>query len=1170
VSKTKKRSARDDEEDEDYDDEGDYDDDDEDYEGSDAGSGVSEVVVEATKDDPDSDEIKYDVLDLEKSEWDMLTALHSAVLFGHEGCVTLLLKHGASASHNLVFKSGVILSNLYLASFVADENRAVRITTALLEAGARASTTNEVGDTVVHVMARAGLARLTELLLKVDPSAVASVNLLNRNKESPLALACRGGHLKVASALLKQGAVVTITEEDVKTWAEQSKVWMTHYQQRNLVIARELESVQQAITLAVDANNPELVQALIVAGADCRATKAGVGLLDVVDEQIKAKEQERQNRYTVKANEQARKKAEKEKQEQQRRDLEELGKQADKAEIEARMTYLQYLTGDTSEKKEQALLSSLLDDDEKKRAQEEDDNNARLSIRKLLIENGAQNSAWLTKTSYLPLPHPKIKAERLNSQLYERLFEAAWSGDVGEIEELTLRPPKGTKPALVCVRNYQNHTPLTIAAMRNHPACVKRLIEISELQYVPYVEKPKDVKGEEVKINNLDLARGMEVYQPGSLVGELGDKASKVVELTLQEYDKGGVKPPQDVTLTSPTSAADFLLQAISVTPDLWGAHREKMLDSAIYTGNAVFIATFRGYTGVIEAIFSAIRALDHGLGPRESGGAVYTTNELRHLLAEAVAELQHPHQTYLCWMLALGDLAMAELFIKNVGTGYNFSFLKPRPPKDAHDDDDGEEAGAVRTAEPHYLSSVKKGAYSGMAVEGKRLDWNTDIVPFSVKGQPKPFFPIHYAAYYGNTEAVDFLLGRRATELLKEYLASIAFAECDGRVKFLGEYAAGDAEVAARRLFGLESVDLDGGRNVFHYAAKNNQGKMLAHLAARAKEVSPELLERLINQRSETKLSPLFFAAIEGFPASLTTLLDLGADPAVLDDNMRSVVDFAAVNGLRDLMRALIAGIRDEKTLTKLLGNKGQGTPLLLATLKNDLKMVRLLIRRKAPLLDLQAVDGNKDSVLHVAAKTSNVPLLRLFLRQGGQDTHAWVSRENASGLTPLDIARKQFSQTLETEKAGGPKSRASKRQAKKGPPTEAQPNSRRCYEILARYSGEAGGKGARDVATTADVFKSFETKNADLAGPRGEYILKPFAKSKMQLEEEERQKEKQKEETEDEEEGEGDEDDPTEAGESKEQEQEQEQEQEENEEEEQEEEEEQGESEEDGDGDE
>jgi len=100
-----------------------------------------------------------------------------------------------------------------------------------------------------------------------------------------------------------------------------------------------------------------------------------------------------------------------------------------------------------------------------------------------------------------------------NWQEYQQLFEAAWDGDLEKLAKLT-SPAPGRKPLVVCVQNFQGHTPLTIAAMRNHPACVKKIIQLAEQQYLPYSEKR--VKEEEIKINNLDLAAGF-LSVPSSL-----------------------------------------------------------------------------------------------------------------------------------------------------------------------------------------------------------------------------------------------------------------------------------------------------------------------------------------------------------------------------------------------------------------------------------------------------------------------------------------------------------------------------------------------------------------------------------------------------------------------------------------------------------------------------
>ena len=139
----------------------------------------------------------------------------------------------------------------------------LRIATALLEAGARSSALNNNNETVLHVVSQHGLHALANLLLSTDPAATACVNQLDRNKESALSIAAKNGNLQLTTVLLKHGAHVSITEDDVKEWAENAKTWLNVHQQRRLVIENEIGSVVHPLKGAVDSNNPELVQALI-------------------------------------------------------------------------------------------------------------------------------------------------------------------------------------------------------------------------------------------------------------------------------------------------------------------------------------------------------------------------------------------------------------------------------------------------------------------------------------------------------------------------------------------------------------------------------------------------------------------------------------------------------------------------------------------------------------------------------------------------------------------------------------------------------------------------------------------------------------------------------------------------------------------------------------------
>ena len=120
----------------------------------------------------------------------------------------------------------------------------------------------------------------------------------------------------------------------------------------------------------------------------------------MVEGLIESDENEQRQRYELKANKQAEEKAGTEKEEQRKKDLEQLEKAADKDEHDAKMTYDQYLMGETSQDKQDALLSALVSDNGKSKAKEEEENKKRAAIRKILVDSGAQNKAWLNKTSY--------------------------------------------------------------------------------------------------------------------------------------------------------------------------------------------------------------------------------------------------------------------------------------------------------------------------------------------------------------------------------------------------------------------------------------------------------------------------------------------------------------------------------------------------------------------------------------------------------------------------------------------------------------------------------------------------------------------------------------------------------------------------------------------------
>ena len=80
-------------------------------------------------------------------------------------------------------------------------------------------------------------------------------------------------------------------------------------------------------------------------------------------------------------------------------------------------------------------------------------------------------------------------------QRYERLFEAAWSGNIREVKELSLIPWKNTEdedepPSKIAVQDQHGLSPFSISILRGHFDLAKAVMEIAHVQYFK-TEPPK-------------------------------------------------------------------------------------------------------------------------------------------------------------------------------------------------------------------------------------------------------------------------------------------------------------------------------------------------------------------------------------------------------------------------------------------------------------------------------------------------------------------------------------------------------------------------------------------------------------------------------------------------------------------------------------------------------
>ena len=134
-----------------------------------------------------------------------------------------------------------------------------------------------------------------------------------------------------------------------------------------------------------------------------------------------------------------------------------------------------------------------------------------------------------------------------------------------------------------------------------------------------------------------------------------------------------------------------------------------------------------------------------------------------------------------------------------------------------------------------------------------------------------------------------------------------------------------------------------------------------------------------------------LFSAAMRDDVSGLRTLLLRGADPNVRDKDGNTPLYVA----LREPALAVAAQLIEYRATQVDARNKTDETPLMMASLRGQLDMVKKLIERGA--------DVNKTgwTPLHYAATRSHDEIVNLLLEE-----HAYIDAESPNGTTPLMMA--------------------------------------------------------------------------------------------------------------------------------------------------------------------
>jgi ankyrin repeat protein len=159
-----------------------------------------------------------------------------------------------------------------------------------------------------------------------------------------------------------------------------------------------------------------------------------------------------------------------------------------------------------------------------------------------------------------------------------------------------------------------------------------------------------------------------------------------------------------------------------------------------------------------------------------------------------------------------------------------------------------------------------------------------------------------------------------------------------------------------------------------------------------------PEVIKLLlqagarVNFQSSNGGTALYEAASRNYAKVIEVLVEGGADPNLSGETLGTPLYAAVFNGAIDAAKVLVWNGANLEA--RWLGS----TALHLAALRNDTKMVRLLVEAGA---EVDAIDDQGLNALHIAALVANVGMLR-FLRAAG----SWPDTPDKLGQTALHFA--------------------------------------------------------------------------------------------------------------------------------------------------------------------
>ncbi|OBT73169.1 hypothetical protein VF21_07933 [Pseudogymnoascus sp. 05NY08] len=212
------------------------------------------------------------------------------------------------------------------------------------------------------------------------------------------------------------------------------------------------------------------------------------------------------------------------------------------------------------------------------------------------------------------------------------------------------------------------------------------------------------------------------------------------------------------------------------------------------------------------------------------------------------------------------------------------------------------------------------------------------------------------------------------------------------------------------------------------HIAAQNDSVEVLRQILEAGENI--RIIHDIVNSQNRDNETPLLLAAREDWLEIAKMLLDHGADwkiesinegtplhSAAYHGSKKAFAHLLAIDGAKDLIGKQdndgwtvlhsaarggveVASLLDDKSILKLLTNRNQSTPLLIAALHGNKDIVISLLEAGS---DILAKTSDGQTVLHMAAESGSVETLKELA--GKLDGDTMVSKDNKGG-TALCVA--------------------------------------------------------------------------------------------------------------------------------------------------------------------